>query len=49
VYLHSMRIHIWDRWRTYIWYVYVVYVLTWSIGVYVVYVLTWSICGGYRN
>jgi hypothetical protein len=31
--LRSMRIHIWDMWRSNIWCVYVAHVLTWSIGV----------------
>jgi hypothetical protein len=30
VYLCSMRIHIWDIWRSIIWCIYVVYVWTWS-------------------
>ena len=32
VYLRSRRIHVWDIWRTYIGYAYVVYVWTWRIG-----------------
>ena len=44
VYLRSRRIHVWDIWRTYIGYAYVVYVWTrrigWSIGVRYIYLIS---------